>query len=136
MTGKSATLLKTRSSTLPACLCDNNETFLPPDAPPTQPPPPRSDEDWAPFGSRAGFELAELLYKEELSTSKIDQLLSLWSTSLAPYNTDPPISDHHDLHAQIDSIDLNFVPWKSWTARYQGHWPVNSATPSWMDEDY
>ena len=136
MTGKSATSLETRSSTLPARPCNNDGTFLPPDAPPAQPPPPRSNEDWAPFSSRAGFELAELLYKEELSTSKIDQLLSLWSTSLAPYDAKPPISDHHDLHTQINSIDLNFIPWKSWTAQYQGRQPVNSAVPSWMDEDY
>ena len=95
-----------------------------------------NNEDWALFSSHAGFELTELLYKEELSTSKIDQPFSLWSASLAPYNTKPPISNHCDLHAQIDSIDLDFIPWKSWTAQYQGHRPVNSAAPSWMDEDY
>ena len=135
MTGKTTTLLMMWHSSLPARPCDKDGVFLPPDTP-SMPPPPKSNEDWAPFNSRAGFKLAEFLHKEELSKSKIDHLLSLWSATLAPYNAEPPISDHRDLHAQIDSIDLGSVPWKSWKARYQGRRPVNSAAPSWMDEEY
>ena len=103
---------------------------------PPVPPPPRSVEDWSPFNSRAGFELAEFLYKEELSQPKVDKLLNIWAATLAPHNDEPPISNYRDLHTQIDSIDLGFVPWKAWTARYQGQRPVDSAAPSWMDEEY
>jgi len=110
--------------------------FLLPGTPPI-PPPPKSNEDWSPFNSRAGFELAELLYKKaELSQPNVDQLLSIWSATLAPHRNEPPITSYHDLHAQIDGIDLGFTPWKSWTARYQGRRPENSAAPSWMDEGY
>ena len=110
--------------------------FLSPETPPI-PPPPKSNEDWSPFSSCAGFELAELLYKKaEISQPNVDHLLSIWSATLAPHGDEPPITSYQDLHAQIDSIDLGFTPWKSWTARYQGHRPENSAAPSWMDEEY
>lgn len=100
-------------------------------------PPTKSNEDWSPFSSRAGFELAELLYKKaELSQPNVDQLLSIWSATLAPHGAEPPITSYRDLHAQIDAIDLGFVPWKSSTVRYQGPRPENSATFSWMDQDY
>ena len=121
--------------TLPAHPCDKNGAFLAPETPPI-PPPPRSNNDWTLFRSRVGFELAEFLYKEELSKPKIDHLLSLWSATLAPHGAKPPVSDYRDLHAQIDGIDLGFTSWKSWMARYQGRQPTNSAAFSWMDEEY
>ena len=68
--------------------------------------------------------------------SNTDQLLSLWSATLAPHADVPPITDHCDLHAQIYSIKLGSVSWESWTGRYQGHQPKNSVAPSWMDEEY
>ena len=110
--------------------------FLLPGTPPI-PLPPKSKEDWSPFCSRAGFELAELLYKKaEMSQPNIDQLLNIWSATLAPHNDEPPISSFQDLHAQIDAIDLGFTPWKSSTIQYQGRRPENSAAPQWMDEEY
>ena len=60
-----------------------------------------------PFASRAGFELAEVLYAASLlSNSTIDHLLSIWSATLAPYDDVPPITDHGDLHSTIDAIEL------------------------------
>ena len=137
MTGKKAHLVEVQTVllTLPAHPCDKNGAFLTPEMPPV-PPPPRSDDDWTPFRSRTGFKLVEFLYKEELSKPKIDHLLSLWSTTLAPHGAEPPVSNYCDLHAQIDSIDLGFTSWKSWTAWYQGRRPTNSAAFSWMDEEY
>ena len=100
-------------------------------------PPFKAKDNWSPFASCAGFELAELLYKKaELSQSNIDQLLNIWSATPIPHNDEPPIISHCDLHAQIDTIELGFVPWKSSTIQYQGHRPENSAAPSWMDQDY
>ena len=96
--------------------CDCHGNFLPPETPPTLPPP-KSNDDWTPFTSREGFELAEILYlKAHLSQSIINQLLDIWSATLIPHDDLPPITDHQDLHAQIDAIKLGTVPWKSYTA--------------------
>ena len=110
--------------------------FLSPEALPI-PSPQKSGNDWSPFSSHAGFELVDLLFKKaELSQPHVDHLLSLWSVTLAPHGDVPPVADHHDLHAQIDSIKLGSMPWKSWTGQYQGHRPKDSVPPSWMDEKY
>ena len=116
--------------------CNRYGHFLPPGTPPASPPP-RSDDDWAPFASRAGFETAEFLYvKTHLSHGDIDQLLALWSATLAPHNDFPPFVDHQDLHAQIDAIRLGHVPWRSYTAQYQGLRPDGGPIPEWMDAKY
>ena len=116
--------------------CDEKGVFLPLGMLPI-PPLPKSNEDWLLFGSRAGFELAELLYKRAgLSQSNVDQLLNIWSATLAPHDDEPPIIGHRDLHVQIDGIDFGFIPWESSTIKYQGHRPENSAAPSWMDQEY
>ena len=87
--------------------------------------------------SRAGFELAETLYTTAaLSNDAIDRLLRIWTTTLIPHNNSPPITDYHDLHATIDTIKLGHVPWKSYTARYNGLRPENGPTPKWMTTDY
>ena len=93
MTGKIDLLLKTvDSQDLLGHPCDKNGTFISPGTPPN-PLPPKSKEDWSPFASRAGFELAELLYKKtEMSQPNIDLLLDIWSATLAPHNDEPPIT--------------------------------------------
>ncbi|KAF9642382.1 hypothetical protein BDM02DRAFT_3071338, partial [Thelephora ganbajun] len=43
----------------------------------------KADDDWSPFRSRAGFELAEFMFTDtELSLGKIDKLLELWAATL------------------------------------------------------
>ena len=104
--------------------------------PPT-PLPPKSDDDWSPFKSQTGFEVAELLYtKAHLSHKILDDLLSIWSATLIPHDDSPPIADHHDLHAQIDKIQLRHIPWQSYTVEYQGIRPDNGPAPEWMDTKY
>ena len=116
--------------------CDHTGRFLPPGTLPTLPPP-KSNDDWTPFTSRAGFELAEILYrKAHLSQSAINQLLEIWTTTLLPHDDLPPITDHCDLHAQIDAIKLGDVPWKSYTAKYQWLCPTDGPIPAWMDTKY
>lgn len=101
------------------------------------PAPPQSKEDWTPFESRAGFELAEVLYlKAHLSQSIINNLLDLWSATLVPHHDVPPITDHQDLHSQIDAIKLGNIPWRSYTAQYQWLRPENGAVPEWMRKKY
>jgi len=94
-------------------------------------------DDWTPFVSRAGFETAEILYTTaSLSNNVIDNLLSIWSATLAPHDDSAPIADHHDLHTTIDAIELGHVPWRSYTARYNGLRPENGPAPEWMTTDY
>lgn len=116
--------------------CSKDGQFLPPGTPPI-PPPPKSNNDWSPFLSRAGFELAEVLYTTAaLSNTTINQLLSIWSATLVPHNDLAPILDHRELHATIDAIKLGHVPWQSCTARYNGLHPTNAPTPEWMVADH
>ena len=116
--------------------CRQNGEFLPPGTPPT-PPPSKPDGDWTPFVSRAGFELAEILYNTApLSNDTIDKLLSIWAATLVPHDDDAPITNHRDLHSTIDAVKLGHVPWQSYTARYKGLHPENAPTPEWMTTDY
>ena len=116
--------------------CDHRGNFIPPGTPPV-PPPPKSKDDWTPFASREGFELANILYlKAHLSQSLIDDLLQIWSATLVPHDDLPPIADHRDLHAQIDAIKLGEVPWKSYTAQYQWLRPNEGPIPEWMETKY
>jgi hypothetical protein len=104
--------------------------------PPT-PPPPKSGDDWTPFTSRVGFELAEILYtKAPLSNNTIDKLLSLWSATLVPHDDAAPIVDHDDLHSTIDAIKLGNIPWQTYTAKYNGLRPEDGPTPEWMTAEY
>jgi hypothetical protein len=94
-------------------------------------------DDWTPFPSRASFELTEILYlKAHLSQNLIDQLLDIWKVTLVPHGDVPPITDHKDLHAKIDAIELGNVQWKSYTAQYQWLRPESGPVPEWMKTDY
>ena len=111
-------------------------TFFPPGTPPT-PLPLKPKDDWSPFVSRAGFELADILYnKVPLSNDNINKLLSLWHATLVPHDASPPILDHHDLHSTINAIKLGHIPWQSYTAQYNGLCPENGPTPEWMTAEY
>lgn len=97
----------------------------------------KSADDWTPFVSRAGFELAEILYtKAHFSNDTIDRLLSIWSATLIPHGDSAPILDHDDLHSTIDAIKLGHVPWQSYTAKYNALRPENAPAPEWMNDTY
>jgi len=116
--------------------CDRHGRFLPPEAPP-EPVTTKGDDDWAPFTSRAGFELAEFLFAEaELSQKKINKLLELWAATLAPHGDSPPIANHHDLHQQIDAIKLGNVQWESASLKYDRPLPKTTRPPEWMTAKY
>lgn len=116
--------------------CDYRGHFLPPGAPPVLLPP-KPNDDWTPFTSREGFELANILYlRAHLSHSIIDDLLDIWSATLVPHDDLPPITSHQDLHAQIDAIKLGNVPWKLYTAQYQWLRPNDGPIPEWMGTKY
>ena len=97
----------------------------------------KSSDDWTPFTSREGFELSEILYlKAHLSQCIINQLLDVWSATLIPHDDTPPLTDHRDLHLQIDAVKLGNIPWRSYTAQYQWLYPENGPIPEWMATKY
>ena len=73
----------------------------------------RPQEDWAPFDDKVQFELADFLFRNaELSASKVDTLLDLWTQSLSEFDAPGPMKDHRELHTLIDSSMLGDVPWQ------------------------
>ncbi|KAJ7862732.1 hypothetical protein B0H13DRAFT_2566139 [Mycena leptocephala] len=113
--------------------CDRDGYDLPPDA---LPPPweERGADDFSPFNSRAEFEFAEFLYRdEEMAGRRVDRLAELLA---ALYGTDPPFADHKDLYATIDAIQQGDVPWQSFSVTYTGPLPESGEVPAWMTEKY
>jgi len=116
--------------------CDRNGAFVPPNAPPEFPTP-KAEDDWSPFASRAGFELADFLFTDaELSQRKINHILELWAATLVPHNDSAPIANHLDLHRQIDVISLGDVQWEHDYLKYKGPLPAATRHPEWKTVEY
>ena len=97
----------------------------------------KADDDWSPFASRAGFELAEFMFTDaELSQKKINKLLELWAATLVPHGNSPPITNHRNLHQQIDAVELNNVRWENACLRYKGPLPRTTRHPEWKTAGY
>ena len=54
---------------------------------------------------------------------------------MIPHGDTTPFTDHKDVHAAIDAIKLENIPWQSYTAWYNGLRPDGPA-PEWMDTNY
>ena len=108
---------------------------LPDDAPPPPPLPPH-EEGYAPFESRAQFEVADFLFREvQMSAGQMDKLMQLWGA----YNgaaRDPPFANHDDLYSSIDNIKLADIRWRCFAVTYTGPRPDEGPVPPWMDEEY
>ena len=129
-------LIQLHPDSLPGECCDRDGTPLPPNTPP-EPQVVDSDDDWSPFSSRAGFELAEYVFTDaELSRRKIDKLLELWAATLVPHDAPPPIANHRDLYHQIDSIELGDVRWENVSLKYDGPPPQTTRPPEWKTAEY
>ena len=116
--------------------CDRNGVFVPPNAPP-EPPNLKADDDWSPFTSRAGFELADLLFTDaQLSQKKIDRILELWAATLIPHGDSAPITNHLDLHQQIDAVGLGDIQWEHTHLKYEGPLPETTRHPEWKTTEY
>ena len=97
----------------------------------------KADDDWSPFVSRAGFELAEFMFTDaELSQRKINKLLELWAATLIPHNDSPPITNHRNLHQQVDAIKLGNVQWENTRLKYDGPLPNTIRHPEWKTTEY
>ena len=116
--------------------CNERGDFLTSNVPPVLPTV-RSVDDWSPFHSYVGFELADFLFSEaELSRKKVNQLLELWAATLVPYGISPPITNHAHLLQQIDSVRLGDVPWDSFSLSYDDPPPKTACPPEWKTTEY
>ena len=116
--------------------CDRNGVFVLPGTPP-EPLTPKAKNDWSPFTSRAGFELADFLFTDvQLSQKKINHILELWATTLVPHNDSTPIANHLDLHRQIDAINLSDIQWEHDYLKYNGPLPEATHHPEWKTAEY
>ena len=116
--------------------CDRNGVFVPPNAP-REVPAAKAGGDWSPFTSRAGFELADLMFADaQLSQKKIDKILELWAATLVPHGDSPPIINHQDLYQQIDAIQLGNIQWESASLKYEGPRPRGIRHPEWKTAEY
>lgn len=116
--------------------CDEHGQFLPLGTPPSPRHPNKSPEDWAPFRNQTDFETAELLYSHtQMLATNIDNLMDLWSASLAKHGESGPFVNHSDLYGTIDSIPLSDVPWNHFSLSYGGEIP-DGDVPQWMRDSH
>ena len=115
--------------------CDIHGHDLPPNTPPPRQPPRRAD-DYYPFEDRVQFELADFFFrKEEMSATKLDELMQLWAARSHP-GDEPPFADHADMYNAIDAIPVGEVRWKCFSVSYGGPRPESGEVPPWMDAEY
>ncbi|KAH9829324.1 uncharacterized protein C8Q71DRAFT_863392 [Rhodofomes roseus] len=113
----------------------DGSSYLDPGAPPPERERP-AEGDWAPFGSRLEFEVAEFLYqKNQMSQRDINTLMGLCAASLVQYGGRPPFENSAHLLDTIDAIPLGDAPWSKVEFSYQGPIPEGDV-PSWMTEKY
>ncbi|KAJ6631644.1 hypothetical protein B0H10DRAFT_2159848 [Mycena sp. CBHHK59/15] len=110
--------------------CDKNGYDLPPDS---LPPPweEQALDDYSAFNSRAKFEFAEFLYRdEEMAGQRINHLSQLLAALYK--DMDPPSADHKDLYSTIDVIQQGDVPWQSFSVTYTGPLPESEKYEVWF----
>src|ERR1700753_3616327 len=87
--------------------------------------------------SQAGFELAEFMFTDaKLSRRKVDTLLELLAATLVPHTNSPPITNHRDLHHQIDAVKVGDVWWENTCLKYDGPLPEVTCPPEWKTATY
>jgi hypothetical protein len=109
--------------------CDTNEH---------QPSSGHATSPWLPFESRAHFELADFLYKQnQMSGGNIDKLMQIWA-SLHP-SDGSPFASQKDLYEVIDSIEDGDAPWESVAMYHPDLEDTNDSLdnlPSWKKAKY
>lgn len=72
----------------------------------------------------------------ELSQRRINTLLELWAATLVPHGDSPPITNHRDLHQQIDAIELGNIRWENACLKYNGPLPEVTRHPEWKTAEH
>lgn len=116
---------------LPGTPCNKDGIDLPPNTPPA--PRQLDTTNYAPYTSRAEFELADFLFRQsQLSGKKVNDLMDIW----AAHGGDAPFADVKDLHDTIDATPLGDAPWNAFSVSYSGKHPSTGEVPPWMLEEY
>ncbi|KAI6026454.1 hypothetical protein BKA83DRAFT_4124138 [Pisolithus microcarpus] len=115
--------------------CGINAQPLPRSTPP-QPPEPKSPDDWFPYSSQLGFELADFLYTwNQMPADHIDMLLDMWAASLVEAGGQPKplFTCHKDLYSTIDRTCLGDVKWQNFSIKYSHN--LDEPAP-WMQAQF
>ncbi|KAI6035917.1 hypothetical protein BKA83DRAFT_4476196 [Pisolithus microcarpus] len=115
--------------------CGINAQPLPRSTPP-QPPEPKSPDDWFPYSSQLGFELADFLYTQnQMPADHINTLLDMWAASLVEAGGQPKLlfTCHKDLYSTIDRTCLGDVKWQNFSIKYSHN--LNEPAP-WMQAQF
>ncbi|KAF8123085.1 hypothetical protein EV363DRAFT_1404165 [Boletus edulis] len=114
--------------------CDSSGNFLP-DGTPPQPYSKKALDDWSPFGNRAEFELADLLYTQiQMSATHVNKLLDIFTTYMHLNGGQPPFSNCSDLYDLIDRTRVGDIAWENFGIKYSGECPDHPLP--WMDDVY
>ena len=68
-----------------------------------------------------------------MSHADVDTLMRLWATTTLDGRA--PFSNHQEMLATVDAIDVGDVPWQSFSAKYSGVVPPTNP-PDWMLKEY
>ncbi|KAN0133153.1 hypothetical protein V8E53_008877 [Lactarius tabidus] len=80
--------------------------------------------------------MADLFYCQiQLSTSQIDMIFQLWSTTTNGTPSPSPFKNHKDLYDTIDQTPLGDIPFGSFSLKYNGERPMEEV-PEWMDASF
>ncbi|KAF8424793.1 hypothetical protein L210DRAFT_3615092 [Boletus edulis BED1] len=114
--------------------CDSSGNFLP-DGTPPQPYSEKALDDWSPFGNRAEFELADLLYTQiQMSATHVNKLLDIFTAYMHLNGGQPPFSNCSDLYDLIDRTRVGDIAWENFGVKYSGERPDHPLP--WMDDVY
>ncbi|KIK11904.1 hypothetical protein PISMIDRAFT_121879 [Pisolithus microcarpus 441] len=92
--------------------------------------------DWSPYSSRLEFELADFLFTHsQMSAANINELLTLWNTSLLSTGGWPIFRDSSEMYKTIDHTPLGDVQWENFSTSYTGEQPTENVPP-WMNDTY
>ncbi|KAI6004781.1 hypothetical protein EDD15DRAFT_2384735 [Pisolithus albus] len=112
----------------PGTPVDLNGDDLPEGASPPKPNTP-SKRAWHPFESRAHFELADFIFRQnEMPGAQIDELMHIWASMPGQAGT-PPYANHEHLYSTIDAISEGDAPWTSFSM--ESVEAGGSGGPSW-----
>ncbi|KIK17697.1 hypothetical protein PISMIDRAFT_14943 [Pisolithus microcarpus 441] len=115
--------------------CDSLGNFLPAGHP-AKPLANMQPNDWSPYSSCLQFELADFLFTHsQMSAANINELLTLWNTSLLSTGGQPIFRDSSEMYKTIDCTPLGDVQWENFSTSYTGEWPTENVPP-WMNDTY
>lgn len=69
-----------------------------------------------------------------MSATNIDELMDIWSSSMAIHDDSGPFPSHGDLYEAIDSTALGDAPWSCLKTEVPK--PIEAGTPSWKTKEY